>query len=168
MKSDPGKKWPWIIVGSILAVVGLVYWTVSVAINNPVQLSDLDMQEYHHFERDANALIKAKIAFDKKYDIEYVTDAFKTDGAVVKYKVSTKAGDPVNDANVTVKLTRPNTHDFDRYIGFNGVKGGIYSFDNVTLPKAGRWDILARIQVGDDVRYLNLKADTRYPNVFEF
>ena len=70
MSSNPGKKWPWIIMGGIMGVVALSYWTVQIALDNPVQLSDLDMQEYRHFERDANDIINAKIAFDKKYEVE--------------------------------------------------------------------------------------------------
>jgi len=168
MSSDPGRKWPWIVVGSILGVVGLSYWTVKIAINNPVQMSDLDMQDYRHFEHDANAIIRNKIAFDKKYSVEYITEAFTTEGASLKFRIVTHAGDPVNDANITVRITRPGTHEFDQSITVQNVQNGIYSFETVSLPKEGRWDVLTRVQIGDDLRYLNLKADTRYPNVFEY
>jgi hypothetical protein len=168
MKNNPGRKWPWIVVGSILGVVGLSYWTVKIALDNPVQMSDIDMQDYGHFDRNVNEIITAKITFDKKYDIAYVTDVFKADGATVKFKVTSQAGEPVDDANITVRLTRPGTHDFDRQINVKHVENGLYEFETVSLPMEGRWDILTRIQVGDDLRYLNLKADTRYPNVFEY
>jgi len=168
MSRDPGKKWPWIVVISILGVVGLSYWTVQLALKNPVELSDIDMLDHQHFDRDINSIITAKIAFDKKYDITYVTEVFKEDHAEVKFKVMTKAGQPVNDANITLRITRPGTHEFDRDIALKDVSDGVYSFENVTLPKPGRWDILSRVQVGDDLRYINLKADTRYPNVFEY
>jgi hypothetical protein len=168
MNSNPGKKWPWIVVGSILGIVALSYWTVRIAMNNPVQMSDLDMQDYRHFDHDANAIISAKIVFDKKYRVEYVTESFKREGATVKFKVMTQAGDPVSDANVTARITRPGTHDFDQTISLASVENGVYTFETVTLPKEGRWDLLARIVIGDDQRYLNLKADTRYPNVFEY
>jgi len=168
MNSNPGRKWPWIVVGSILGIVGLSYWTVRIAMNNPVQMSDLDMQDYRHFDHDANAIISAKIAFDNKYRVEYVTETFKSDGATVRFKVLTREGEPVNDANVSVRLTRPGTHDFDREINMVSVADGVYTFETVTLPKEGRWDVLTRIVAGDDQRYLNLKADTRYPNVFEY
>jgi len=168
MSSNPGKKWPWIVVGSILGVVGLSYWTVRIAMNNPVQMSDLDLQDYRHFDHDANAIIRSKIAFDKKYDLTYVTETFKAEGATVKFRILTHEGSPVNDANITVRLTRPGTHEFDRTISVKEVQEGIYTFETVTLPKSGRWDVLTLITVGDDKRYLNLKADTRYPNVFEY
>ncbi|UFS62711.1 FixH family protein [Sulfurimonas sp. HSL-3221] len=168
MSSNPGRKWPWIVVGGILCVVGLSYWTVQKALDNPVQLSDLDMQDYRHFEHDANAIIRNKIAFDKKYELTYVTETFKADGAVVKFKLLTRDGTPVDDANVTLRLTRPGTHAYDMTVALGTVEGGIYTFETVTLPKEGRWDILAQVNIGDDKRYLNLKADTRYPNVFEY
>lgn len=168
MSSNPGRKWPWIVVGSILGVVGLGYWTVKIALDNPVQMSDLDMQDYRQFEHDANARIKATIAFNKKYEIAYVTEKFKSDGATVKFKVTTKTGTPVDDANITVRITRPGTHAFDQTLERDTVQDGIYSFKTVTLPKEGRWDILGRFRVNGDERYMNLKADTRYPNVFEY
>ena len=168
MQRDPGRKWPWIIVGSILGVVGLSYWTVKIALDNPVQLSDLDMQDYRHFEHDVNENISAKIAFDQKYSVVYTTEIFKMDGADIKFKVMTRANVPVNDANITVRVTRPGTHEFDQTPKVESVQDGIYSLEKIILPKEGRWDVLARIQIGDDTRYLNLKADTRYPNVFEY
>ena len=168
MQRDPGKKWPWIVVGGILGVVGLSYWTVKIALENPVQLSDLDMQDYRHFEHDANENIRAKIAFDQKYSLEYLTETFKSEGADIIFKVTTRTGEPVNDANFTVRVTRPGTHEFDRNVSVRSVQDGVYSFKSVSLPKEGRWDILTHVQIGDEHRYLNLKADTRYPNVFEY
>ncbi|WP_345985714.1 FixH family protein [Sulfurimonas sp. HSL-1656] len=168
MSSNPGRKWPWIVVGGILGVVGLSYWTVKIALDNPVQMSDLDMQDYRHFEHDANTIIRNKIAFDKQYELTYVTETFKADGATVKFRLLTRDGAPVDDANITLRLTRPGTHEFDMPVGIGTVESGIYTFETVTLPKEGRWDILAQVNIGDDKRYLNLKADTRYPNVFEY
>lgn len=168
MSSSPGKKWPWIILGSIFALLGFVFWTVSTAISNPVQMSDINMQGYHEVDRNANEMIKARIAFDKKYTLEYVTEQFTPGAATVKFQILDKNGEAIDTADVVMKLTRPNTHDFDVDVPLKSVENGIYTFDTVTLPKAGRWDIISRVTVGDDVRYLNLKADTRYANVFEF
>lgn len=168
MSNNPGRKWPWIVVGGILGVVGLSYWTVSIALNNPVQMSDLDMQDANHFERNVNAIITAKIAFTNKYDLAYVTETFKADGATVMFKLTTKGGDAVDDANISVRITRPGTHDFDKDLTVEEVRDGIYRFETVSLPKEGRWDILMHVTVGGDERYMNLKADTRYPNVFEY
>jgi len=167
-KHNAGRKWPWIIVGSILGVVGLSWWTVQTAVSNPVQMSDLDMQDYHHFDRDINTIIRAKIAFDRKYDWRYVTEDFRQDKATIRIKLTRKDGTPVDDANLMLRVTRPGTHAYDRELGLDDVSNGVYTFETITLPKPGRWDILLKIEAGNDMRYVNLKADTRYSNVFEY
>lgn len=168
MSRDHGKKWPWIIMGSILIVVVFIYWTINVAINNPVQLSDAHMQYYQQFDRDANKIIAAQIEFEKKYELSYVTDHFKEDFAEVKFKVTDKAGNPVDSAKIRLMITRPNTHEFDMPLENPKVSAGVYTFERTVLPKPGRWDVLAHVSVGSDERFINLKADTRYPNVFEY
>lgn len=168
-KNNAGKKWPWIIVASILGVVGLSYWTVQIAISNPVEMSDLNMQDYRHFDHDVNKIIMAKAAFDKQYDLLYVTEQFAEGSAVVKFKLTDKTGQPVNDANMTMRITRPGTHEFDQSPAVADVTEGVYTFQETTLPAAGRWDVLLHvITAGKDERYMNLKADTRYSNVFEY
>jgi hypothetical protein len=36
------------------------------------------------------------------------------------------------------------------------------------LTKAGVWNIIAKVSVGDDYRFYNIKADTRIKEAFEF
>jgi len=163
-----GRKWPWIIVGSILGVVGLSYWTVSIAIQNPVQMSDLNLQDYHTYDNDANKIITANLRFDKAYNLEYVTEGLAGASAAIKFRLTDKAGKAVESAQMQIRLTRPNTHEHDMTLELEKVQDGTYIFKEVALPKPGRWDILVHASVGADERYLNLKADTRYPNVFEF
>lgn len=167
-KGDAGTKWPWIILASILGVVGLSYWTVNMAIQNPVQMSDLNMQEYHDYDHEANDFIKSKAAFDQKYDLHYLTESFTEKAAVVKFRLTDKDGTGIDSAEMTLRLTRPNTHDFDVDVPIDSVRDGVYTFKETVLPKAGRWDILLHVVNGPDERYMNLKADTRYSNVFEY
>lgn len=165
---NPGRKWPWIIIGSIFGIIALSYWTVTVALNNPVQMSDVNMQNYHDYDNNVNAFIKAKVAFDKHYSLLYMTEQFKPEAAVVRFKLTDKEGNPVNDAKMSLRLTRPNTHDYDMDVPVKSVEDGIYTFERTALPKAGRWDLLLHVAAGENERYMNLKADTRYSNVFEY
>ncbi|MCK9374034.1 MAG: FixH family protein [Sulfuricurvum sp.] len=168
MNKDPGRKWPIIIALSILGVIGLSVVTVKIAINNPVEMSDYGMQNYHEYDRDANAIIGAKISFDEKFDISFLTPQISEKGTVIEYKVSDKSGNAVNNARIEAVLTRPDTADFNIKLSNPSVVEGEYTFIAVDLPKIGRWDILAKVSVGSDHRYYNLKADTRNPNTFEF
>lgn len=163
-----GRIWPYAIVGSILFIIAAAAATVVVAVKNPVEMSDLDMQGYHHYDAHANDIISAKIAFDKKYTIDYVSKELSQDNAVIVYKVSSKDGTSINDAKINIMVTRPDNHKSD--IAFDKVKvdNGIYTFEVGRLPLAGRWDIMAHVVVGENEKYLSLKADTRYPNVFEY
>ena len=47
-------------------------------------------------------------------------------------------------------------------------ENGVYTFEAIDLPKPGRWDIMAKVTIGEYQRYYNLKADTRNPNTTEF
>ncbi len=168
MSKDPGRKWPYIIALSILGVVGLSAWTVKTAINNPVDMSDYGMQGYHEYDSNANNIIEAKIAFDQKYSIVFLTPQINEKGTVIEYKITDKAGNAVNDAKIEAVMTRPDTKKFDVNLTVNGASEGKYTFQSVDLPKVGRWDILANITVGNDHRYYNLKADTRHSDTVEF
>ena len=167
-KSD-GRIWPYAIIIAILLVVVAAGVTIYVAVQNPVEMSDMDMQNYHHYDRNANDIISAKIYFDRKYDLSYHSHSFKQDDAVVAYKLVDKQGNAVNNAKMNIMVTRPGNHDTDLpFDAPSSVDNGIYIFHVGALPLAGRWNILTRIIVGENERYFNLKVDTRNDGAFEY
>lgn len=168
MNKDAGRKWPIIIALSILGIIGACVVTIKVALNNPVQMSDYGLQSYHDYDANVNGIIEAKIAFDRKYDVALLTPKIGEKGTVIAYRVSDKSGKPVENATIEAVLTRPDTKQFDIVLSPETSAEGNYTFKAVDLPKPGRWDILAKVSVGGDTRYYNLKADTRNPNTFEF
>lgn len=168
MFKNPGTKWPIIIAVSIIGIIGACVWTIKVALNNPVEMSEYGMQNYHEYDRDANEIIKAKIAFDQKYSLSFLTSQLSEKGSVIEYKLMDVSGKPVNDAFFEVILTRPDSKKFDINLSTPSVSDGKYSFAPVDLPKVGRWDIMAKVSVGNDQRYFNLKADTRKAETSEF
>ena len=163
-----GKVWPYAIVISILGIVAASVMTVVVAVQHPVEMSDMDMQNYHHYDANANDIITAQIAFDKRYSIAYASKELNQDNAVVVYKVSDKEGASVNDAKINVVLTRPDNRNSDIVMDTPTIENGLYIFDAGKLPLAGRWNIMAHVVVNGYERYYSLKADTRYPNAFEY
>lgn len=165
---DKALRWPVLIGLSIIFIFFAAIATVIVAIKNPVQDSDLFMRNYHETNADINDIITKKISFDKKYTISYVTEQFKSDNATLVYKITDKEGNAVNNAEFEVIVTRPNIHDYDMTLESPKVSDGVYRFKRVTLPKEGRWDIMAKVSIADDMRFYNLKADTRYPTTFEY
>lgn len=168
MDKKAGKKWPWIIALSTLGVIAMSVETIRIAINNPVEQSDYGMQNYHQYDANVNEIIEAKIAFDKAYTISFQTSQLTAKDAVISYTIQDSAGNPINDANLTVVLTRPDTTKNNIVLSNPTVENGRYTFSPVDLPKIGRWDIMAKVSVQNLQRYYNLKADTRNSNTFEF
>ncbi len=163
-----GRVWPYAIVLSILFIVAASIATVVVAVKNPVEMSDMDMQGYHHYDANANDIIAAKIAFDKKYSIVYASKELNQENAVIVYKVSDKEGIVVKDAKINIVMTRPDNRDSDIVMDTPKIENGFYVFEAGKLPLPGRWNIMAHIIVDGYERYYSLKADTRYPNAFEY
>ena len=168
INKNAGKKWPWIIGISTLVVIGFAIATIKVAINNPVEMSQYGMQNYHEYDDHVNDIINAKIEFDKKYTIAFLTPQITNKASIVAYEIKDKSGKPVDDANLSIVLTRPDTVKLDIALDKPVVENGVYTFKAIDLPQAGRWDIMAKITIGENQRYYNLKADTRNPNTFEF
>ena len=112
-KQSDGRIWPYAIVVSILLIVVASGMTIYVALNHPVELSDSNMQSYHHYDKNANEFIAAKIAFNRNYTITYVSEKFDVDNAVIVYKVTDTSGAVVNNAKVDIVLTRPDNRNSD-------------------------------------------------------
>ena len=168
MKLSNGRIWPYAIGASIIFIFGACVATIVVTSTLPVQESDTYMMSYHHADAQANELINAKIDFDKKYNIEYVTDTFTKEKCVIAYRVSDKESNPVNNATIKVMLTRPSTHKNDQEINNPSVENGIYTFEAMALPEDGRWDIMAQVSVGELSRFYNVKTDTRGMDIVEY
>lgn len=168
LSKSNGRIWPYAIGSSIVLVFGACVATIVVTSQSPVQKSDTYMMSYHEADANANELIEARIAFDKNYKVEYVTESLYKDGTAIKYRVTDSNSNLVNDANITVVVTRPDNHEFDKELKNPTLKDGVYSFDSIKLEKDGRWDIMAKVSVGDLQRYYNVKADTRAKEVKEY
>ncbi len=168
MKKSSGKIWPYAIGISITLVFGACIATIVVANKVPVEKSHTYMMGYHEADAKANELIKARIEFDKKYKIAYVTDGLSLDSSVIKYKVTDLDSKTIENAKIEVIVTRPNNHKYNQTLISPTYKDGVYTFSSIELPIEGRWDIMAKVSVGNFERYYNVKADTRDKEVFEY
>ncbi|MBN2782875.1 MAG: FixH family protein [Campylobacterales bacterium] len=149
-------------------VFGASVMTIVQASKLPVEKSDTYMMGYQEADAKANELINARIAFDKKYKIEYISDPINTQNTNIRYRVTDINSNPVENAKIKVVITRPNKHEFDQELETATSKDGVYSFENITLPKEGRWDIMAKIDVDDLQRFYNVKVDTRNEEVKQY
>ena len=70
--------------------------------------------------------------------------------------------------NLFTYVNTLKTHLLANAIDKFNIKDGIYTFEKINLPKEGRWDIMAKINIGKDSRFYNLKVDTRNNTVVEY
>jgi len=168
MKDPKALRWPLGIAISFVLIIGLIYGTIVVSLDYPIEPSDRNMLNYHVYDKNVNEIITKKIAFDKIYNLSYVSEPITMSKTQVKYKIINKYGKAIDNAVIKAMITRPDQNDFDITLENPKVVDGVYSFESVSLPKEGRWNIIASISIGDDLRFLNLKADTRYPQISEY
>ena len=168
MSKSNGRIWPYAISASIIMVFGFCVATIVVTQQANIQESDAYMSSYQDADTNANELIKARIAFDKSYNIEYITKGISELGSTVQYRVTDKNSNAVDSAKLKLVITRPETDEFNKELNNPRVENGVYTFQNVKFPKAGVWNIMAKVDVGNLNRYYNIKADTRATSSYEY
>jgi len=168
MNFSSGRIWPYTIATLIVMVFGFCVATIYIVSKSPVQKSDLYMTSYQDADTNANKLIKNRIAFNKKYKIEFLTEKLLPENTVIKYKITDLNSKPVENAKIKVIVTRPNENNHDINLENPKYIDGVYVFDSIKLPLKGRWDIMAKIDIGDNERFYNLKADTRHTKVKQY
>ena len=168
MNLSNGRIWPYTIAFLVTMVFGFCVVTIMIANTLPVEKSDAYMTSYQDANTNANKLIQARIDFNKKYKLEYITDQIDSKGTVFKYKITDMDLNPVSDAKIKLIITRPNTHKYDIELDNSRFENGIYLFPNTVLPKEGRWDIMAKINVGEFQRFYNVKVDTRTKKISQY
>ena len=173
--SGSGKFWPYMILGFLFIGLFLGFWTVRVTLAMPVSESNEYQRKYQDADLNINQIIEAQERFDAHYVLEPLdfkpssfkpTDFARKHGKVIAltqtmhlaYRLTDKSGAAVNDANMTLLLTRPQTRDNDQTFPRLKAKNGVYTTPEITLPKAGRYTLRLRVQVGDAVGFLEHEA----------
>ncbi len=144
-------RWP---IGIILAIFGLILlsiWTIEQANKQPVVMDDYYLDTYQNVEMNINDIIAKQQAFNKKYDVIIAVDQFVIGKNKLAITVKTKDDQPVNDANITVKITRPDTDIYDQRPKVISSENGRYQFEEFNISKIGRWQIMTKIKTPDQL-----------------
>jgi len=168
MNLSNGRIWPYAISISIIMVFGFCVATVIVTQKVSIQNSDIYMTSYQDANSRANDIIEERIAFDKQYNIQYITSSLNTNNSVIQYKITDKILTSVNDAKLKIIVSRPDDSSFNIELKNPSVHEGVYTFEAIKLPKEGRWYIMAKVNVDKLQRFYNVKADTRVTEVVQY
>lgn len=157
-KKDQKNYWPHFIVGLVFFTIGMGVWTVVTAINNPVEMDNSYMMNYHQLDKDINKIIESGKKFDKKYRFNLITKTLKEGENTLLIKVSDKEGNIIQNANIDILVTRPETTKFDKKLKASFTDGKYIA--NVKLEKKGRWNIIIRVKIDGLEKFKTYKLHT--------
>lgn len=168
MKKSSGRAWPIGIAISITMVFSFCVGTVVVTQSANIQESDAYMTHYQDADANVNKLIKAEIAFNKKYNIIFQTKGITQKDSLLTYSIRDTKGNAVNNAELILAISRPEMSDFNTELKNPTIENGIYQFSGVDFPKEGVWNLVLKVKVAKDYKFYNVKVDTRNKKVKEF
>ncbi|RLA74545.1 MAG: hypothetical protein DRG78_21220 [Epsilonproteobacteria bacterium] len=165
MNFSNGRIWPYAISIMIIMVFSFCVATIVVTASANIQMSDMYMKSYQDADMDANKIIEAEIAFDKKYDFKYIADSLSVDDISIHITINDLKSNPINNAKLLLIMDRTqesNKITFDE----PSVNQGVYSFKSVKLPQEGTWNLKVKVQVNNNYKYVNLKIDTLKKEIY--
>jgi hypothetical protein len=165
------------IVGFLFVGLTLGYWTIKSANALPVQESNIYMLKYQETDMNINEILAKKSAFDKEYTIEIqnIETMVMTDNVnsnrpqpnpiklslgknTFTYRVESKEGKIISDANVSFLLTRPHSRRDDVMQESVVFENNAYITQTIDIQKAGRYSLQFRAIIGDKIGYSSLSA----------
>ena len=145
--------YPYVVVGMILACVVACGFTVKIAIDNPVEMDTFYMEKYQKVENNINEIMELQGKFDAKFNLAYSTEKFQIGQNSITLKLTDKSGEPINNAHVTMMLSRPDSNKANQEFTSSHAENGNYTFGPFEITKPGRWQILSKIEVGEFKAY---------------
>ena len=160
MSKTETNYWPHAIVLAIFAVAGLCVWTVNIAVNNPVEMDSFYFDSYQNVEQNYNDIIIKKQEFDKKYSVSIPhNNLIVGSNSLVLNIREIESAQAIDDANITLVITRPDSQRFDKKPKLLSVEKGVYTFENFDIQKLGRWQIMSKVTIGELTTFKKLEVN---------
>ncbi len=159
MSKQKFNPWPYSIVASILFIVFACAMTVKIALDNPVQMDSAYLAEYQQVDKNINEILEKQRKFDALYHVEVTKDFFAFGENSVELKVVDIKNNPINDADVEVLITRPDSTVFDVNLKPISSENGLYKFEPFEINKPGRWQILSKVSIGELATFKKLEVN---------
>lgn len=157
MKNNEVNYWPHFIIALVIFAAMLGVWTIKAAMDNPVELDNSFMVDYHKADEEISKILEKNIAFQKRYDISLLTPKIEIGKNEIIFSVKDKNKNEIKDANITLLFTRPDTTKFDKKLNIkysNGYRA------LVNLDKEGRWNLIIKVKIKDFEGFKNYKLST--------
>jgi nitrogen fixation protein FixH len=141
--------YPYVVIGMILGCVVACGFTVKIAVDNPVEMDTFYMEKYQQVDHSINTILELQEKFNAKFDLAYSTEKFEMGQNSITLTLTDKSGAPINDAKMTMMLSRPDSNKENKQFNPSKVENGNYTFGPFEINKPGRWQILSKIERGE-------------------
>ena len=141
--------WPHTVVAMIIACIIACGWTIKIALDNPVEMDTFYMEKYQKVDQTINEIIELQTKFDAAFNLSYSTEQFAIGKNSITLKLTDKSGKTIDDATITMMLSRPETNKDNKQMSPSKIENGLYTFAPLDIQKPGRWQILSKIEMGD-------------------
>ncbi len=154
MEKKEKSYWPEGITAIVLVVVGLIIWTVDIAISNPVSNEKKFGMKYQDVDENYNEIQKMQKDFLSAYKVETLNSKLAIGSNKIEMRLVNIDKKPVQDAEVDIVLSRPHTDADNKPLGTPTYKDGIYESKSFEVKKEGRYRLVYNIKVGGKKVYL--------------
>jgi nitrogen fixation protein FixH len=141
--------YPYVVVGMILGCVVACGFTIKIAVDNPVEMDTFYMEKYQQVDHSINTILELQEKFNAKFDLAYSTEKFDMGQNSITLTLTDKSGAPINDAKMTMMISRPDSNKENKQFNPSKVENGHYTFGPFEINKPGRWQILSKIELGE-------------------
>ena len=187
MKIEKYKLWLAFFFFIFGMTFSMIIWTVKSAVDTPVYEDKSFLSSYQDVDENYNQMMEANHKFNQRYetqvrindktmgmevsDLRYGQRSLKKmsnnqnmlhvgDNEITLSIMDRETHQPVTDAKIAFQVTRAIEDMYD--INLNDFKIENHSY-RATAPikKAGNWNIMGKVMVGEDTGYLYIKTNTK-------
>jgi hypothetical protein len=170
-----GRGWPLSIIGIFIFLSIMLFGILYISLKFvPVNKENVYQMDYQDVDKGYNELHEADVDFKKHYNVDFIihkyskepVETIRANGEKVyfdhgltlegentfKLKVS-EQDKTLDNANISLLLTRYETAEFDKRIKINSIGNGVYESEKFEIKHPGRWKIVAKVAVNDRTGY---------------
>lgn len=151
MQNNTKTFWPHAIVLSIIAIVIACIATIVIALKNPVQMDNFYMDRYQNVDENINEIRDTHKRFESKYAVAFDNPNPRAMESEFEFKITPKSARLPN-FKTQILLTKPETNEFNEELSLIQQKE-VLKTAKVKLAKEGRWQILLKINDGEDTGF---------------
>lgn len=149
--------WPLGILGLLGIGVVLTIWTIKKASQNPTYMDSAYFADYRTVDKNINEFIAKESEFNSKYMVDTESTNMVIGENSVNIKVFDKDMQPIENAKVSLLVTRPHTTASDIKLDMSYTEDGEYVSKPFSIKDKGRWEVIYRVEIDGLVSFKKVK-----------